>query len=367
MNTAPKSPGRAATAARGRATCRAQPTGSPRRAHSRDRVGSVTQNVVAGVAGPCVSAQEVAPALGMRYRFGGSRGCGRAAEARTASGPPARARSVSPFRSREKKVPMIAMPALPRVLVAVHGVGGVLEVADQTLGARVARRDVHDPLRGRLHRRAEGLARAAPRSRAVWSLYDEVDDENALVGPRASGFASRRWKAMNVLPTPPRLLQKHTVCLGDMAPGFTAGRARARGRVIGLTPDWRVFFFTWHARRYVGKQIIVTLASRPPAWASWVPAVADSLPVARAAAPRSDPGMRPRRPAGSRKRGARLRLPALSRQSRSGARAAFRDGDRGRQRCYRRGRAACRSPARGRRDARAVRRGDHLCVAARPW
>jgi hypothetical protein len=68
------------------------------------------------------------------------------------------------------------------VLVAVHGVGGVLEVANEALGARVARRDVHGDLQA-LHRRAEGLARAAPEQEGgLVAVQREIDDENSLVG-----------------------------------------------------------------------------------------------------------------------------------------------------------------------------------------
>ena len=89
-------------------------------------------------------------------------------------------------------------------------------------------------------------SRALPPSRrAVWSLYREKSMTRTLLSGLERAASQAVWKAMNVLPTPPRLLQKHTVCLGDMARGFAAesgARARKNGRHEKLTPDCRVFF-----------------------------------------------------------------------------------------------------------------------------
>ena len=194
-----------------------------------------------------MSAQEVAPALGIRYRFGGIAGlwsCGRSAYRVKSTGPRACSRCAfsEPFRSREKKVPKMDAGVLCRSS-SQSMASGACSRSRIRPSARVSH-VVTSTVTCRPFIGAPKDSRALPpRSRAVWSLYREKSTTRTRSWGLARAASQAVWKAMNVLPTPPRLLQKHTVCLGDMAPGFAAGRgARARGRVIGLTPDWRVFF-----------------------------------------------------------------------------------------------------------------------------
>ena len=95
------------------------------------------------------------------------------------------------------------------------GIGGVLEVADESLGAGVGGGVLHGDLQA-LHGRAESLARGTAEEECGDVGVEEKSRTRTFLSGLARAASQAVWKAMKVLPTPPRLLQKHTECVGGM-------------------------------------------------------------------------------------------------------------------------------------------------------
>mmetsp|Transcript_34712 Transcript_34712/g.84982 ORF Transcript_34712/g.84982 Transcript_34712/m.84982 type:complete len:352 (+) Transcript_34712:787-1842(+) len=227
--TASKSADRASTAARRR--CATGHHCSPLRVHSGASLSSGL-----GCAAPVVSSDhDTAPAEGTRYRLGGMAGLKSAGRIRYLLRSTWAGAAAARGGFLEKNAPKMLLPpaAAGGLAAAVASTSIACSRSRIRPSARVSS-VVFSTVTCRPFMGAPNPSRAdPPRSNAVMSLYREKSNTSTFLSGRARAASHAVWNAMNVLPTPPRLLQKHTECEGAIvAVGVNAAAAAADAVVV---------------------------------------------------------------------------------------------------------------------------------------